>query len=349
MSWPEGVTGEWGAGMVPFLIREPPAEYGPGGKPRFLDRVRTELRARHYSRRTEDAYVGWIRRYILFHGKRHPQEMAEPEVNTFLTHLAVSERVSASTQNQALAALLFLYRTVLGLKMGDLSGVVRARRPQRLPVVLTRDEVRAVLRCLRDDRWLMASLLYGAGLRLAECVALRVQDLDFERKEIVVRDGKGAKDRVTMLPTSVVEPMREHLERVRALHAADLQAGWGRVALPEALARKYPAAPAEWRWQWVFPQEKRWRNQRTGEQGRHHQDESILQKAVRRAVLESGLVKRATCHSFRHSFATHLLDAGYDIRTVQELLGHRDVRTTMIYTHVLQRGGRGVKSPADDL
>lgn len=330
-------------------IADPDGEYVASRPPRLLDRVRLALRSRHYSRRTEDAYLGWIRRFIIFHGKRHPAEMAEHEINAFLTHLAVDGRVSASTQNQALAALLFLYKHVVERRVGDLGEVVRARRPRRLPVVLTRDEVRQVLGRLRGDRWLMASLLYGSGLRLAECLALRVQDLDFERREILVRDGKGSKDRVTMLPGSLVEPLRAHLEQVRAVHAADISAGWGRVALPEALARKYPNAPGEWRWQWVFPQEGRWTNPRTGEQGRHHHDDSILQKAVRRAVIDAGLVKRATCHSFRHSFATHLLDTGYDIRTVQELLGHQDVRTTMIYTHVLQRGGRGVKSPADDL
>lgn len=236
-----------------------------------------------------------------------------------------------------------------GWRIADPDGAYASPRPHRLPVVLTRDEVRLVLARLRGDPWLMVSLLYGAGLRLAEGLSLRVQDLDFDRREILVRDGKGAKDRVTMLPASLIEPLQRHLEGVRAVHAADLREGWGRVVLPDAVGRKYPNAPGEWRWQWVFPQAKRWRNARTGEQGRHHHDESIVQKALRRAVIEAGLVKRATCHSFRHSFATHLLKCGYDIRTVQELLGHRDVRTTMIYTHVLQRGARGGKSPADDL
>jgi len=331
-----------------WTIQDPPAGYG-AERPRLLEQVRLALRARHYSRRTEHAYVGWIRRFILFHGKRHPAEMTEPEINAFLTHLAMRERVSASTQNQALAALLFLYRHVLERQVGALGEIVRARRPQRLPVVLTRDEVKLVLANLVGDKWLMASLLYGSGLRLAECCALRVQDIDFARGEILVRDGKGAKDRITMLPESLAAPLRRHLERVKAIHERDVRDGWGRVAMPQALDRKYPHAPREWRWQWIFPQEHRWTNQRTGEQGRHHQDESILQKAFRRAVVQAGLIKRATCHSLRHSFATHLLEAGYDIRTVQELLGHTDVRTTMIYTHVLNRGGRGVKSPADTL
>jgi integron integrase len=331
-----------------WMIHDPPAVYGPG-RPRLLERVRLALRARHYSRRTESAYMHWIRRFILFHGKRHPGEMGEEEINAFLTHLATRDQVSASTQNQALSALLFLYRHVIQRQIGALGEVVRARRPQRLPVVLTRDEVRTVLGHLRGDKWLMASLLYGSGLRLAECIGLRVQDLDLTRREILVRNGKGAKDRMTMLPESLLAPLRAHLDVVQAIHAADLRDGWGRVALPEALARKYPNAPAEWRWQWVFPQERRWTNPRTREQGRHHQHESILQRAFRSAVLAAGIVRRATCHTLRHSFATHLLESGYDIRTVQELLGHRDVRTTMIYTHVLDRGGRGVRSPADDL
>lgn len=342
------VGGGWG-GFAAWRITEPESTYGPPRPLKLLDRVRLELRARHYSPRTEAAYLGWIRRFILFHGKRHPAEMGEHEINAFLTHLAVSGHVSASTQNQALASLLLLYRYVIGREVGDLGAVIRARRPHRLPVVLSRDEVRQVLARLSGDRWLIASLLYGAGLRLSEGLTLRVHDLDFERREILVRDGKGAKDRVTMLPASLIEPLRRHLEGVRVLHERDKREGWGRVMLPDALARKYPNAPVEWPWQWVFPQEKRWRNATTGEEGRHHQDESLLQKAMRRAVMEAGLVKRATCHSFRHSFATHLLESGYDIRTVQELLGHSDVRTTMIYTHVLQRGGRGVKSPVDDL
>jgi integron integrase len=287
----------------------------------------------------------WIKRFILFHNKRHPAEMAEPEINAFLTHLALKERVSASTQNQALSALLFLYRYVLGRELG---GVIRAHRPKRSPVVLTREEVKAVLAELTGDKWLMASLMYGAGLRLMECLRLRVQDIDFARNEITVRDGKGARDRVTMLPESLKTPLQEHLRKVKAIHEKDLRDGYGRVPLPNALDRKYPNASGDWRWQWVFPQGHRWVNPRTGEQGRHHVDESILQKAFKQAVEKAGLTKRATCHTLRHSFATHLIEDGYDIRTVQELLGHKDVRTTMVYTHVLNQGGRGVKSPFDD-
>lgn len=318
-------------------------------RPKLLDMLRSALHARHYSRRTEQAYCYWVRRYIRFHKLRHPAEMAEPEMNSFLTHLAVEEKISASTQNQALAALLFLYRHVLGRKVGDLGEVVRARKPMRLPVVMTREEVRAVLDNLSGDRWLMASLMYGAGLRLSECLRLRVQELDFARNLILIRDGKGSKDRVTMLPGSLRAPLQEHLKKVKLVHERDLADGWGAVRLPMALDRKYPNAPREWCWQWVFPQENRWKNDRTGEQGRHHVDASLVQRAVREAVLNAGIRRRATCHTFRHSFATHLLEGGYDIRTVQELLGHSDVRTTMIYTHVLNRGPSGVRSPVDGL
>ena len=320
-----------------------------GTKPRLLDNLRQALRARHYSRRTEQTYCHWVKRYVHFHNCCHPAEMAEPEMNKFLTHLAVKEKVSASTQNQALAALLFLYRHVIGREVGNLGDVIRARKPTRLPVVMTREEVKAVLAKLSGDKWLMASLMYGAGVRLMECLRLRVQDIDFSRNEILVRDGKGAKDRITMLPASVKAPLQEHLEHVEAIHERDLADGWGRVELPMALDRKYPNAPLELRWQWVFPQSNRWNNPKTPEQGRHHVDESIVQKAFKQAVVTTGLTKRATCHTLRHSFATHLLEDGYDIRTAQELLGHSDVRTTMIYTHVLNRGGRGVKSPMDNL
>lgn len=275
--------------------------------------------------------------------------MAEPEINAFQTHLAVKEKVSASTQNQALSAILFLYRYVIGRDLGDLGELVRARKPKRLPVVLTRQEVKEVLANLSDDKWLMASLMYGAGLRLMECLRLRVQDLDFSRSQILVRDGKGAKDRITMLPESLKSRLQTHLTKVRAIHEHDLAEGWGSVVLPDALDRKYPNASKEWRWQWVFPQEKRWKNVRTGEQGRHHIDESLVQKAVRDAVTKAGLTKRATCHTFRHSFATHLLEGGYDIRIIQELMGHSDIKTTMIYTHVLNRGPAGVRSPMDGL
>ncbi len=318
-------------------------------KPKLLDQLREALRARHYSRRTEQTYCSWVKRFIFSHNVRHPEEMAEPEINAFLTHLAVKEKVSASTQNQALSALLFLYRHVIGREVGNLGDVIRARKPKRLPVVMTREEVKAVLANLTGNKWLMASLMYGAGLRLMECLRLRVQDIDFACNEILVRDGKGSKDRITMLPESLKDPLQNHLKRVRAFHGKDLADGWGRVQMPNALDRKYPNASADWRWQWVFPQENRWTNIQTKEQGHHHIDESLIQKAVREAVMKAGLMKRATCHTFRHSFATHLLEGGYDIRTVQELLGHKDVKTTMIYTHVLNRGPGGVRSPVDGL
>lgn len=321
----------------------------PAQPPRLLDQVREALRTRHYSPRTEKTYCQWIKRYIHFHGLRHPAEMAEAEVNAFLTSLAVKGKVSASTQNQALAALLFLYRYVIGRKLGDLGGVIRARKPKRLPVVLTRDEVKAVLAQLQGNCRLIAALLYGSGLRLMECLRLRVQDLDFARSEILIRNGKGAKDRITMLPESLKAPLQEHLKKAKRIHEKDLSDGWGRVLLPDALDRKYPNAPAEWRWQWVFPQENRWKNMKTGTQGRHHIHETIVQRAVKEAARKAEIVKRVGCHTFRHSFATHLLEAGYDIRTIQELLGHKDVSTTMIYTHVLNKGGHGVRSPVDEL
>ena len=318
-------------------------------KPKLLDQLRESLRSRHYSRRTEQTYCQWVKRFIFFHHVRHPAEMAEPEMNQFLTHLAVKEHVSASTQNQALSALLFLYRYVLNREIGDLGEVIRARKPIRVPIVMTREEVKAVLNHLTGDKWLMASLMYGAGLRLMECLRLRVQDVDFGRNEITIRDGKGAKDRMTMLPESLKSPLQDHLQKVKKIHKKDLAEGWGRVKMPDALDRKYPNAPSDWRWKWVFPQEKRWKNLKTGEEGRHHADESLVQKAVKDSVVKAGLIKRGTCHTFRHSFATHLLEGGYDIRTVQELLGHKDVKTTMIYTHVLNRGPTGVRSPVDTL
>ena len=273
--------------------------------------------------------------------------MGEPQINAFLTHLAVKEQVGSSTQNQALCALLFLYREVLNREVGELGNVVRAKKKKRLPVVMTRAEVKCILEQLTGVKYLIASLLYGAGLRLMECLTLRVQDLDFQTGVIVVRNGKGGKDRRSMIPQTLVSLLEEHLQQVKQIHQRDLEAGWGRVQLPDALERKFPNAPAEWRWQWVFPQENRWVNSVTREQGRHHVDESIIQKAVREAVYRAGLTKRATCHTFRHSFATHLLEDGYDIRTVQELLGHSDVKTTMIYTHVLNKGPAGVRSPFD--
>ena len=335
---------------VPFgiALREPEAPYGPP-KSRLLDQVRDAIRTRHMSYRTEEAYVHWIKRYIFFHHKRHPAEMGPPEITQFLTSLAVERHVSASTQNQALAALLFLYREVLGCDPGWLEGIVRAKRPRRLPVVLTRPEVTALLGALHGVKWIMAMLLYGAGLRLRECLRLRVKDVDFDRNEITVRQGKGDKDRVTMLPASVKAPLAAHLERVRRLHASDLAAGFGRVQLPDALARKYVNANREWGWQWIFPASKICRDPRFGKPQRYHLHESVLQKAIHAAARKARIAKPVGPHTLRHCFATELLSAGYDIRTVQELLGHKEVTTTMIYTHVLNRGGRGVVSPADRL
>ena len=315
--------------------------------PKLLDRVRGEMRRRNYSQRTEKSYIAWIRRFILFNNKRHPAEIGEAEVTRFLTDLAVTGKVSASTQNQALSALLFLYREVLQTDIEWIEGIVRARRPAQLPVVLTRTEVTALFSSLHGIEWIMASLLYGAGLRLLECCRLRVKDLDLVRREITVRNGKGAKNRVTILPTKVVEPLAAHLERKRQQHEDDLSHGAGSVELPTALERKYPKAAWEWGWQWVFPATRFYLDPVSGRRRRHHLHESVLQKAVRGAALQSRIAKPATCHSLRHSFATHLLEDGYDIRTIQELLGHSDVSTTMIYTHVLNRGGRGVRSPLD--
>jgi integron integrase len=280
---------------------------------------------------------------------RHPKEMGATEVAAFLSHLAVRGKVSASTQNQALSALLFLYRHVVGIELEWVDGVLRAKRPVRLPIVLTRGEVAAVLRRMRGVDRIMASLLYGSGLRLLECAHLRVKDVDLTRREITVRDGKGRKDRVTMLPAAIAKPLGAHLEKVKQQHEADLRKGLGSVELPDALERKYPKAPWEWAWQWVFPATRLYTDMKTGRRRRHHLHESVLQRAVREAVLRSGIPKRATCHTLRHSFATHLLEDGYDIRTIQELLGHSDVATTMIYTHVLNRGGRGVRSPLDGM
>jgi integron integrase len=318
-------------------------------RPRLLDAVREAIRTRHYSPRTADAYVFWIRRFILFHGKRHPRELAEPEIAQFLTHLAVERHVSASTQTQALCALLFLYRVVLGLQLVHVDELVRAKRPARLPVVLTRTEVRGLLAEMYGTPQLVASLLYGSGLRLLECLQLRVKDCDLERREIIVRDGKGQKDRVTMVPQSLVPPLAFHLRQVRELHEADVRRGHGSVALPDALARKYPKAAWEFAWQWVFPATRTYWAADVGQRRRHHLHETVIQRAIREATLRAGLTKRASCHTLRHSFATHLLEDHYDIRTIQELLGHRDVATTMIYTHVLNRGGHGVRSPLDGL
>lgn len=317
--------------------------------PRLLPRVHGALRARHYSRRTEEAYVGWIKRYIFFHGKKHPSAMGAEEVNAFLTHLAVDGNVAASTQNQAMSAILFLYREVLGDPLPWLDDLVRARRPFHVPVVLTIDEVRQVLDQMTGVRRLIALLLYGGGLRLLEGLRLRVKDVNFARGELFIRDTKGRRDRVTVLPRSAEAALREHLRRAEELHDRDVAEGHGFVELPGALARKIPSAASEWHWQWVFPAKTRWRCAEDGREYRHHLHESVMQRAIRDATRAAGLQKRVTCHTLRHSFATHLLERGQDIRTVQELLGHRDVATTMIYTHVLRLGAKGVRSPADAL
>ncbi|MDP1651520.1 MAG: integron integrase [Rhodocyclaceae bacterium] len=317
--------------------------------PKLLDRVRDKIRLKHYSIRTEQAYVQWVRRFILHHGKRHPAEMGAAEVEAFLTHLAVAGNVAASTQNQARSALLFLYKEVLGTELPWLDNVEQARKPKRLPVVLTADEARGLLAQLAGVHWLVAVLLYGAGLRLMEALRLRVQDVDFKRREILVREGKGFKDRVTMLPELAAKPLQLHLEAVKALHAQDLAEGGGEVFLPYALERKYPHAGKSWGWQYVFPSGNRSVDPRSGKTRRHHIDEQTIQRAVKQAVRSAGIVRPATPHTLRHSFATHLLEGGQDIRTVQELLGHADVATTMIYTHVLNKGGRGVTSPLDRL
>src|SRR5438128_3398976 len=318
-------------------------------KPKLLDQVRDVIRLKHFSIRTEQSYIHWIRRFILFHHKRHPREMEETEVTEFLTHLARDGGVAASTQNQALSALLFLYKEVLKCEIGWLEGVERAKRPARLPVVLTRDEVHKIFAHLHGTYRLMAGLLYGSGLRLMECVRLRVKDVDLGYLRITVRDGKGAKDRVTMLPVNLAKALERHLQKVKAQHEEDLESDFGSVFLPNGIARKYPGAVKEWAWQYVFPSSRLSTDPRSSAavKKRHHVDESVLQDAVKKAVRVAGITKPATCHTLRHSFATHLLENGYDIRTVQELLGHRDVSTTMIYTHVLNRPGIGVKSPLD--
>ncbi len=317
------------------------------GKPKLLDQLREQIRVRHYSIRTEDVYVKWVRDFVRFHGLRHPSEMGAAEVEQFLSHLAVRRQVSASTQNQALSALLFLYKHVLRIELPWLDDVVRAKRPERLPVVLTREETQRLLALLEGEVSLVAGLLYGAGMRLMEAVRLRVKDVDFARREILVRDGKGMKDRVTLLPQAVVGPLQLHLERVKALHRSDLAAGFGEVYLPFALARKYPKAATEWGWQYVFPAARLSVDPRSAVRRRHHLDEKKVQRAFKLAVRQAGLIKPVTPHTLRHCFATHLLESGQDIRTVQELLGHADVKTTMIYTHVLNRGGLGVLSPLD--
>jgi integron integrase len=320
----------------------------PGqGEPKLLDRARSELRKRRYSPRTEEAYLSWIVRFNRFHRLRHPAEMAQPEVEAFLSSLAVDRNVAPSTQNQALGALLFLYRDVLGTGLSWLDDVVRAKKPRRLPVVLTRKEVQAVLGNLCGQNWIAAKLMYGAGLRLLEALRLRVKDIDFGYRQITVRQGKGDKDRVTVLPASVESRLKLHLEEVRIRHEKDLKAGGGCVRLPGRLDGKLPDANRQWCWQWVFPAFRKYRDPESGLLFRHHLYETVLQRAVKDAAAATGIPKRITCHTFRHSFATHLLEDGYDIRTIQELLGHSDVNTTMIYTHVLNKGGRCVRSPAD--
>ena len=315
--------------------------------PRLLDRVRGVLGARHYSPRTEESYLAWIRRFIIFHGRRHPDELGEPEITSFLSALATERHVSASTQNQALAALLFLYQKVLNREIAWLAGVVHAKRPERLPVVLSRGQIAAVLSKMEGVEQLCASLIYGAGLRLLEALEMRIKEVDFAGQQLIVRDGKGRKDRVTLLPASLQAALRAHLDKVCNQHQSDLRTGAGFVQLPDALRIKYPSAPREWPWQWVFPATRHYVDRATGERRRHHLHETVIQRAVRRAALAAGIPKPVSPHALRHSFATHLLESGSDIRTIQQLLGHKDVSTTMIYTHVLRRGPLGVQSPLD--
>jgi integron integrase len=333
--------------MKPKDLIGPASQEPAPDQPRLLDQVRSRVRRLGLAIRTEQVYVAWVRRFILFHAKRHPAEMGAPEVEAFLTHLATRENVSASTQNQALSSLLFLYREVLSRELPWMDDIRRAKRSERLPVVLSREEVAAVLDQMNGVAWLMASLLYGAGLRLMECLRLRVQDIDFVRREIMVRHGKGGKDRRTVLPAVCIDALQAQLAHALRLHEKDLAAGHGAVWLPKALSRKYPNAEREWSWQYVFPSKIRSMDPRAGVERRHHLDEGVLQRAVKLAVRHAGIQKHATCHTLRHSFATHLLESGSDIRTIQELLGHSDVSTTMIYTHVLNRGGAGVISPLD--
>jgi integron integrase len=315
--------------------------------PKLLEQVVARLRVKHYSLRTEQIYVDWIKRFVWFHGKRHPRDMGAVEIEAFLTNLAVERSVSASTQNQAKSAVLFMYKEVLQIELPWLDNVTQAKAPKRLPVVMTQNEVRALLARLDGTVWLICSLLYGSGLRIMECLRLRVKDVDFERCEILVREGKGFKDRVTMLPASLVQFLKQQLERVKTLHEEDLLKGYGDVFMPMALDAKYPKAGKTWNWQYIFPSRNLSVDPRSGAVRRHHSDEKVIQRAVKKAATAAEITKLATPHTFRHSFATHLLQSGYDIRTVQELLGHSDVSTTMIYTHVLNKGSKGVVSPLD--
>ena len=315
--------------------------------PKLLDRLRAQIRIRHYSYRTEKTYVGWVHRFIVFHGRRHPESLHAPEIEAFLSHLATVRHVAPATQAQALAAILFLYKAVLKVDLPWLENIVRASRPRRLPVVLTQQEARAVIGHLDGTQWLIAALLYGSGLRILEALRLRVKDVDLDYLQLIVRDGKGAKDRSTMLPQSLVAPLRVHLARVKEQHELAIKGGYGGVEMPYALARKYRNAHLEWGWQYVFPAAQPSRDPRSGARRRHHIHEESVQRAVREAVRRAGITKPASPHTFRHSFATHLLERGYDIRTVQELLGHKDVTTTQIYTHVMQKGANAVRSPFD--
>jgi integron integrase len=337
------IIASWSAFSSEFstAAKDPQLQY----KQRYVE----ALKARHYSKRTLRAYQQWLERFLDCNSGRQTSTLGQLEINAFLSHLAVSENVSASTQNQALAAILFFFRNILGNPVDDFSDVIRAKKPKRLPVVMSRMEVKQLLAEMSGDKRLAAALMYGTGLRLMECLELRVQDIDFEQNQVLVRNGKGGKDRITMLPASLKTSLETHLSKVRDIHQKDLAEGWGRVPLPTALEKKYPNACTDWAWQWVFPQERRWKDPITGVQGRYHIDATLMQRAVHEAVSRAGIPKRVSCHTFRHSFATHLLEGGYDIRTVQELLGHSDVKTTMIYTHVLNRGPCGVISPADIL
>ncbi len=346
---PDSPARSAGAVYPPGRAESIDAPAASAAEPRLLDRLRAEIRVRHYSIRTEGAYVDWVRRFVLFHDKRHPRDLGAAEVAAFLTHLAVQRNVAPSTQAQAKSAILFLYRTVLDIQLPWLDEVISAKNPRRLPVVLTSREVRTLLDQMTGTVGLVASLLYGTGLRLIEGLRLRIKDVEFVRREIVVRDGKGGKDRVTVLPENLVLPLQQQLAKARALHLRDLEQGFGSVWLPDALAQKYPNAPKAWGWQWVFPSTTRSTDPRSGRIHRHHLSDVSVQKAVALAARRGGIVKPCSPHILRHSFATHLLQAGYDIRTVQELLGHSDVSTTMIYTHVLNRGGRGVRSPFDQI